>query len=82
METAVKMNLAVVSGENADAGTLKLTAAESLKGRVTLDGASSGNFGFASCIADTSFMAATDMEGNFTISGIPAGTYPEISSLE
>ena len=75
VEKAVKINLTVVSGENADAGTLKLTAAGSLRGRVTLDGASGGNFGFAVCIADTSFMAATDMEGNFTISGIPAGTY-------
>ena len=56
------MNLAVVSGENADAGTLKLTATGSLRGRITLDGASSGNFGFAVCIADTSFMAATDKE--------------------
>jgi hypothetical protein len=72
-EKAVAVNVTALEGKAITAAELNLTPVGSLTGKVTLDGASSGNEGFLVFIAGTSYMAVTDSLGNFTISDVPVG---------
>lgn len=74
VEKAVATNVVVPESRVVTVDDLYLTATGNIKGRITIDSSSSGNSGFFVYIAGTSFMAATDDSGNYTISGVPAGT--------
>ena len=73
-ERAVCTNVVVRAAETSVADILRLTAAGSITGRITLDNGTSGNTGFLVFVAGTSYMAMTDDAGNYTISGVPAGS--------
>ena len=73
-ERAVCTNVVVRSAETTIADTLKLTATGSIRGTITIDENESGNTGFLVFVAGTSYMAMTDDAGNYTISGVPAGS--------
>lgn len=73
-EQAVYTSITVESGRTLDAPDLQLTAVGSIRGRILLDGSANGNMGFIVFIADTSYMAITGDEGNFTISRVPSGS--------
>lgn len=73
-EKAVCTNVVVRAAETTVADVLKLTATGSISGRITLDNGTSGNTGFLVFVAGTSYMAMTDDAGNYTISGVPAGS--------
>jgi hypothetical protein len=73
-ERAVAINnVTVTSGASVFATDLVLTITSGITGRILLDGNEEGNHGFLVCIAGTSYMAATDYEGWFTIDDIPVG---------
>ena len=72
-ERAVCTNVVVRAAETTVAGALKLTATGSILGKITVDNSLTGNTGILIFVAGTSYMAMTDDEGNYTISGIPAG---------
>ena len=73
-EKALKVNVVVRSGESVEVEKLRLTATGSLKGKITLDNSENSNYGFIIYVAGTSYSAMTDMDGEFEITGIPAGT--------
>ena len=73
-EKAVCTNVVVRAAETTVADVLKLTATGSISGKITLDNGRSGNTGFLVFVAGTSYMAMTDDAGNYTISGVPAGS--------
>ena len=74
-EKAVCTNVVVRAAETTVADVLKLTATGSITGRITTDWNSwSGNTGYLVFVAGTSYMAMTDAAGNYTISGVPAGS--------
>ena len=70
-EKAVCTNVVVRASEISVAEDLKLTATGSLSGKITVRD-SVDNSGFIVYAAGTSYLAITDVDGNFTISGIPA----------
>jgi len=74
MEKAVAVNVQVEAGRAVTAGDLNLTPAGSVSGRISLDNAATGNYGFLVCVAGTSYLAVTADNGSFTISDIPAGS--------
>jgi len=71
LEQAVAIGVTVAAGEVLDLETLRLTPVGSMSGQITVD--NTGAWGFLVSVAGTSFMAVTDVNGIFTISGIPAG---------
>ncbi|MDR0300883.1 MAG: leucine-rich repeat protein [Treponema sp.] len=74
LEKAVMTSVTVRANEVFNAGTLNLTPVGSISGQITVTGGTAGDvLGFLVSIAGTSFMAVTNADGNFTISGIPAG---------
>jgi len=73
-EQAVYTAITVEKGRTLRAPDLQLTAVGSIRGRILLNGSVRGNIGFIVFIADTSYMAITGDEGNFTISRVPSGT--------
>jgi hypothetical protein len=73
-EGAVTTNVIVSAGARAVAADLQLTPVGSLSGRIKLDGGETGSLGFLVFLAGTSYMAITNDAGDFTISGIPAGS--------
>ena len=73
-EKAVCTNVVVRSAETTLAEALNLTATGSISGTVTVDGSDIENTGFLVFVAGTSYMAVTDAGGNYTISGVPAGS--------
>jgi len=73
LEQAVAIGVTVRAGEVFDAGTLRLTPVGNISGRITVDG--SGGMGFLVSVAGTSFMAVTNTDGDFLISGIPVGNH-------
>ena len=74
-ERAVCTNVVVRAAETSVADILRLTATGSITGRITTDWNSwSGNTGYLVFVAGTSYMAMTDAAGNYTISGVPAGS--------
>lgn len=81
-EKAVCTNVVVNASENTIAETLHLTATGSITGKITLDNATTGNTGFVVFVAGTSFMAITDDAGNFTISGVPAGSGYQVVAMK
>jgi len=74
LEKAVAVNnVYLEAGKSVTALDLSLTSVGSIAGKVTLDGKTSGNFGFLVSVAGTSYMAVTGDDGGFVISGVPAG---------
>jgi hypothetical protein len=73
-EGAVTTSVVVTAGSRAVAADLQLTPVGSLLGRIKLDNGETGNLGFLVFLAGTSYMAITNDAGNFTISGVPAGS--------
>jgi hypothetical protein len=71
-ERAVSINVIVEAGKTVTAPDLNLTPVGKISGTITLDGAKPGISGFLVCAAGTSYMAVTDADGNFVISGVPA----------
>ena len=71
LERAVTTTILVVANQIVNAGTLNLTPVGSITGTITVE--SGSPMGFLISVAGTSFMAMTDHNGNFTISGVPAG---------
>ena len=81
VEKAVSTNVYVSEGKAVSVEDLNLTATGKISGKISVDGNDTGNEGFLVFVAGTSFMAATDSTGKYTITGIPAGTdYPVIAS--
>ena len=81
VEKAVSTNVYVAEGKAVSVEDLNLTATGKISGKISVDGNNTGNEGFLVFVAGTSFMAATDSTGKYTITGIPAGTdYPVIAS--
>ena len=74
VEKAVATNIVVNKNESVIADDLILTATGNLSGKVTLDESETKSYGFTVYIAGTSYIAMTDIDGKFTISGIPAGS--------
>ncbi len=72
-EKAVYTSIHIDKGKTVTAPDLQLTSVGSIHGRIVLDGTATGNIGFIIFIADTSYMAITGNEGNFTISEVPSG---------
>lgn len=81
-EKAVSTNVVVRSAQVTYADDLKLTATGSISGTVTLDGTNNGNMGFVVFVAGTSYMAITDDTGNYTISGVPAGSDYQVVAMK
>jgi hypothetical protein len=72
LEKEAYTKVTVTAGASVTAADLKLTATGSISGKVTVTNGSAG--GALVGIAGTSYMAFCDSDGNFTISGVPAGT--------
>ena len=79
-EKAVYTNVVVRSGENSVVESLQLTATGNIEGSVTIQNYDEesktytyDNLGILVFVAGTSYMAMTDSNGNFIISGVPAG---------
>jgi hypothetical protein len=72
-EQAVAINVKVEAGRTVTAPDLNLTPVGKISGTITLDGEKPGDSAFLVCIAGTSYMAATDADGNFIINNVPAG---------
>ena len=71
-EKAVYTNVVVRSSENTVADVMTLTATGSISGQIKFDeNTNEKNIGILVFVAGTSYMAMTDSEGNFTISGVP-----------
>ena len=74
LEKAVMVNVTLAAGsKSVTVADLNLTPVGSIAGRVALNNQATGNSGFFVCVVGTSYMAITDDEGSFTISGVPAG---------
>jgi YVTN family beta-propeller protein len=71
---AVRVENIQVLGSDVNLRTLRLTPVGSIRGTVQLEGASD-HTGIHVYVSGTSYDAYTDSEGNFTISGVPEGTY-------
>ncbi|MBQ9810756.1 MAG: hypothetical protein IJM52_06325, partial [Spirochaetales bacterium] len=81
LEKAVSTNVYVAEGKAVTISDLNLTATGTISGKLLIDSNSTGNEGFLVFVAGTSYMAATDSNGKFSITGIPAGAdYPIIAS--
>jgi outer membrane protein assembly factor BamB len=74
LERAVTTGVTVTAGQNVTAAELYLTPTGQISGQVTLNGASRGNLGIIVFIAGTSYAAATEDSGAYTISSVPVGT--------
>ncbi len=72
-EKAVCRNIVVQAQETTFVRDMSLTATGTITGKITIDGNSSGNAGFVVFVAGTSYLSVTDDEGNYVISGVPAG---------
>jgi hypothetical protein len=81
-EKAVTTNVTVEAGRAVTAADLKLTAAGSLTGTVTVNGNSTGNTGVLVFIFGTSYMAMTNDSGVFTISDVPAGSGYQVVAMK
>jgi len=80
-------NITVVAGQTSDAGTVVMepVGVYSISGKVTLDGstglegvtitAESSTIAYAAAALTASYSATTDANGDYTISGLPSGTY-------
>lgn len=73
-QKAVCTNVIVRSAQTTYADLLQLTATGSISGSIWIDNTSTGNMGVLVFVAGTSYMAMTDDEGDYTISGVPAGS--------
>jgi hypothetical protein len=73
-EKAVFTTITVEKGKAVTAPDLQLTAVGSISGRIVLNQVATGNAGFIVFIANTSYIAITGDEGDFTISNVPVGT--------
>jgi YVTN family beta-propeller protein len=71
---AVRVENIQVLGSDVNLRTLRLTPVGSIRGTVQLEGASD-HTGIHVYVPGTSYDAYTDSAGNFTISGVPEGTY-------
>lgn len=81
LEKAVSANVYVAEGKAVSISDLNLTATGTISGKLNIDGNTFGNEGFLVFVAGTSYMAATDNSGKYSITGIPAGEdYPIIAS--
>ncbi len=72
-EKAVSKIIAVNKNETVLIPDLTLTATGSLSGKISINESESSKAGIMVFIAGTSFIALTDENGTFTISGIPIG---------
>ena len=77
-EKAVCQSITVTRGNTTQVPDMTLTATGSISGKITVINSTDNNLGFIVFAAGTSFMAVTDSQGNFTISGIPANTSYQI----
>jgi hypothetical protein len=78
-EQAVRTSVAVVGGSTVTVDDLMLTATGSISGTVADGSTGDPEMGWIVAVAGTSFMAISDSDGSFVISGVPAGTdYPII----
>ncbi|QOX79591.1 carboxypeptidase regulatory-like domain-containing protein [Trichlorobacter lovleyi] len=80
-------NITVVAGQTSDAGTVVMepVGGYSISGKVTLDGstglegvtitAESSTIAYAAAALTASYSATTDANGDYTIIGLPSGTY-------
>lgn len=80
-------NITVVAGQTSDAGTVVMepVGVYSISGKVTLGGstglegvtitAESSTIAYAAAALTASYSATTDANGDYTISGLPSGTY-------
>ena len=75
LEQAVRVGVIVTADEVSNAGTLRLTPVGSISGQILVDDSTAGAMGFIVGVAGTSFMAITDTNGMFTISGVPTGNH-------
>lgn len=75
-EKAISVNVVVENGKSVRAPALKLTATGSLTGQIVITDANDelGSAGFIVSVLGTSFMGMTDVDGYFTLTGIPATT--------
>jgi hypothetical protein len=55
-------------------GPAEVITTGTLSGRITVDGAETGNIGFMVAISGTDYLAVTDDAGDFEITDIPAGS--------
>ena len=77
LEKAVYANVNVTSNIQINIGILPLTPVGNISGRITVNGSSANMVatGFLVSVAGTSYMAMTNLNGEFTITGVPAGSY-------
>ncbi len=80
-------NITVVAGQTSDVGTVVMepVGVYSISGKITLDGgvglagvtitAESSTIAYATAALTASYSATTDANGDYTISGLPSGTY-------
>ena len=73
-EKAVCKSVTVSSGSTVQIPDMVLTATGSVSGKIILDDSLDNNIGFIVSAAGTSFFATTASDGQFTITGIPAGS--------
>ena len=71
-EKAVCRSISVNQNQTVELPDMTLTATGSISGKISVVDSPKQNLGFIVFIAGTSFMAATDSQGNFKISGVPA----------
>ena len=75
LEKAVTKNVTVTANQEFNTGTLNLTSVGNVSGKITVDGLTTNSWGFLVSVAGTSYMAMTNSNGDFTISGIPSGNH-------
>lgn len=71
-EKAICRSISVNQNQTVELPDMTLTATGSISGKISVVDSPKQNLGFIVFIAGTSFMAATDSQGNFKISGVPA----------
>ena len=71
-EKAICRSISVKQNQTVELPDMTLTATGSVSGKISVVDSPEQNLGFIVFIAGTSFMAATDSQGNFKISGVPA----------
>ncbi|MFC1499990.1 carboxypeptidase-like regulatory domain-containing protein, partial [Candidatus Zixiibacteriota bacterium] len=78
---AVKMGISVTADLVTDVGQLALTPTGTIAGSIQLEG-ETDHSGAVVFVAGTSYAAWSDASGDFTISGVPVGTYTVIAASE
>ena len=75
LEKALSANITVTASSNLTVDDLYLTPTGTITGIVTLEGVSAGSYGGTIVyLAGTSYLAVTDANGNFEITGVPEGS--------